>query len=73
VSVPALALVGAGAVLAMTQRAPVFGTLFVWELVRPGLWVLALMAVVVAGCWWLTSSSFSSFAEIGRSPRRDRS
>jgi len=57
----------------MTQRAPVFGTLFVWELVRPGLWVLALMAVVAAGCWWLTSSSFSSFAEIGRSPRRDRS
>ena len=73
VSVPALALVGAGAGLAMTQRAPVFGTLFVWELVRPGLWVLALMAVVAAGCWWLTSSSFSSFAEIGRSPRRDRS
>lgn len=72
-SAPVLALVGAGAVLAITQRAPVFGTLFVWELVRPGLWVLALMAAVAAGCWWLTSSSFSSFAEIGRSPRRDRS
>ena len=55
-SVPVLALAGAGAVLAITQRAPVFGTLFVWELARPGAWVLALMAVVVAACWWPTSS-----------------
>ena len=55
-SVPVLALVGAGTVLAITQRAPVFGTLFVWELVRPGLWVLVLMAVVVVVCWWPTSS-----------------
>lgn len=55
VSIPVLALVGAGAVLSITQRAPVFGTVFVWELARGPLWVLALMAVVSVCCWWLTS------------------
>ena len=70
-SAPVLALVGAGAVLAITQRAPVFGTLFVWELARPEPWVLALMVVVGTACWW--STSFFSFAEIGSVPHRDRS
>ena len=69
-SAPVLALVGAGAVLAITQRAPVFGTLFVWELARPEPWVLALMVVVGTACWW--STSFFSFAEIGSVPHRDR-
>jgi len=55
VSIPVLALVGAGAVLSITQRAPVFGTVFVWELARGPLWVLALMTVVSVCCWWLTS------------------
>lgn len=54
-SVPVLALVGAGTVMAITQRAPVFGTLFVWELVRPGLWVLAIMAVIATLGWFLAS------------------
>ena len=70
-SAPVLALVGAGAVLAITQRAPVFGTLLVWELARPEPWVLALMVVVGTACWW--STSFFSFAEIGSVPHRDRS
>ena len=70
-SAPVLALVGAGAVLAITQSAPVFGTLFVWELARPEPWVLALMVVVGTACWW--STSFFSFAEIGSVPHRDRS
>ena len=44
-----LALAGAGAVLATTQRAPVFGIVFTWELARAGAWTLvALLAVVVA-------------------------
>ena len=48
-SVPVLALAGAGAVLATTQRAPVFGIVFTWELARAGAWTLvALFAVVVA-------------------------
>ena len=46
---PVLALAGAGAVLATTQRAPVFGIVFTWELARAGAWTLAaLLAVVVA-------------------------
>ncbi len=49
-SVPVLALAGAGAVLATTQRAPVFGIVFTWELARAGAWTLvALLAVVMAG------------------------
>ena len=49
VSVPALAMAGAGAVLATTQRAPVFGIVFTWELARAGAWTLvALFTVVVA-------------------------
>ena len=48
-SVPVLALAGAGAVLATTQRAPLFGIVFTWELARAGAWTLvALFAVVVA-------------------------
>ena len=48
-SVAVLALAGAGAVLATTQRAPVFGIAFTWELARAGAWTLvALFAVVVA-------------------------
>ena len=48
-SVAVLALAEAGAVLATTQRAPVFGIVFTWELARAGAWTLvALFAVVVA-------------------------
>ena len=48
-SVPVLAIAGAGAVLATTQRAPVFGIVFTWELARARAWTLvALFAVVVA-------------------------
>ena len=48
-SVPVLAIAGAGAVLATTQRAPLFGIVFTWELARAGAWTLvALFTVVVA-------------------------
>ena len=48
-SVPVLAIAGAGAVLATTQRAPVFGIVFTWELARAGAWTLvALLAVVIS-------------------------
>ena len=44
-----LALAGAGAVLATTQRAPVSGIVFTWELARAGAWTLmALLTVVLA-------------------------
>ncbi|WP_315582982.1 chloride channel protein [Actinomyces viscosus] len=58
-SVPVLALAGAGAVLATTQRAPVFGIVFTWELARAGVWTLVALVVVVlavtaltAPTWW---------------------
>nr|WP_103063186.1 chloride channel protein [Actinomyces qiguomingii] len=60
VSIPALALIGAGAVLSTTQRAPVFGTVFVWELARGPLWLLAIMALVSLCCWRLTAPRRSS-------------
>ena len=48
-SVPVLALASAGAVLATTQKAPVFGIVFTWELARAGAWTLtSLIAVVLA-------------------------
>ena len=47
-SISVLAMAGAGAVLATTQKAPVFGIVFTWELPRAGAWTLtALIAVVL--------------------------
>ena len=49
VSVPAASLTCAAGVLAITQRAPVWAAIFVWELARPPLWVLApFLAVALA-------------------------
>lgn len=56
VSVAALALVGASTVLGVTQRAPVFGVLFVWELARGPLWTLAAMSLMAGAAWWLTTA-----------------
>ena len=48
-SIAVLVIAGAGSVLATTQRAPVFGIVFTWELARAGVWTLvALIAVVLA-------------------------
>lgn len=50
VSVPAVSLTCAAGVLAITQRAPIWAAIFVWELARPPWWLLApfLVAAVVA-------------------------
>lgn len=50
VSVPAMSLTCAAGVLAITQRAPIWAAIFVWELARPPWWLLApfLVAAVVA-------------------------
>ena len=50
-----LALAGAGAVLATTQRAPVFGIVFTWELARAGAWTLMALLTVVLAVTLLTS------------------
>lgn len=41
-NVPAVALACAAAVLAISQGTPVWATVFVWELARPPLWLLAV-------------------------------
>lgn len=48
VSVPALALVGGAVTLAVTQRAPVFAAVFVWEIVHGPVWALP---VVLVAAW----------------------
>jgi H+/Cl- antiporter ClcA len=45
IHVSALALTCAAGVLAITQRAPMFAALFVWELAEPPLWLLIVFAV----------------------------
>lgn len=44
IQVAAVALACAAGVLAITQRAPAFAALFVWELARPPYWLLAVFA-----------------------------
>jgi H+/Cl- antiporter ClcA len=48
VSVPAVSLTCAAGVLAITQRAPIWAAIFVWELARPPWWLLAVF--LVAAC-----------------------
>ncbi|MBY0440940.1 MAG: chloride channel protein [Mycobacteriaceae bacterium] len=54
---PAISLAGAVGVLAITQRSPVWATIFVWELARPPAWlflVFLVTAVVSHGLRVLT-------------------
>ncbi len=48
VSVPAISLTCAAGVLAITQRAPIWAAIFVWELARPPWWLLVVF--LVAAC-----------------------
>ena len=61
-SVAVLALAGAGAVLATTQRAPVFGIVFTWELARAGAWTLTALIAVVLTVMLLTSPTWRQSA-----------
>jgi H+/Cl- antiporter ClcA len=45
IHVAAVSLTCAAGVLAITQRAPAFAALFVWELARPPYWLLAVFAI----------------------------
>ena len=45
IAVSPLALTCAAGVLAITQRAPLFAALFVWELAQPPWWLLLVFAV----------------------------
>ena len=55
-----LAMAGAGAVLATTQKAPVFGILFTWELARAGVWTLVALIAVVVAVMLLTAPTYYS-------------
>lgn len=46
VDVAALALAGGAVVLSVTQRAPLFGAVFVWEIVRGPVWYLPVMVAM---------------------------
>jgi H+/Cl- antiporter ClcA len=51
--VPATSLAGAAGVLAVTQRAPFWAAIFVWELARPPLWLLLVFLVAALGGYGL--------------------
>ena len=61
-SISVLATAGAGAVLATTQKAPVFGIVFTWELARAGAWTLTALIAVVLTVMLLTSPTWRQSA-----------
>lgn len=55
VDVPAVSLACAAGVLAITQGAPLWAALFVWELAHPPLWLLIVFAAAAAAAHLLDS------------------
>lgn len=53
VNVAAVSLAGAAGVLAVTQRAPIWAALFVWELARPPLWLVVVFLAAALGSYGL--------------------
>jgi H+/Cl- antiporter ClcA len=51
--VPAISLAGAAGVLAVTQRAPFWAGMFVWELARPPLWLLLVFLTAALSSYGL--------------------
>ena len=56
VSLPAVSLACAAGVLAITQDAPIWAALFVWELARPPLWLLVVFVAAAAAAHVLDSA-----------------
>jgi H+/Cl- antiporter ClcA len=46
-------MAGAAGVLAVTQRAPFWAAMFVWELARPPLWLLLVFLASALGAYGL--------------------
>lgn len=70
VSVPAVSLTCAAGVLAITQRAPIWAAIFVWELARPPWWLLIVFLVAASsahGLRLLREHPSSRFAISNRS------
>jgi H+/Cl- antiporter ClcA len=53
INVAAVSLAGAAGVLAITQRAPIWAALFVWELARPPLWLMVVFLAAAASSYGL--------------------
>lgn len=51
--VPAVSMAGAAGVLAITQRAPIWAAIFVWELSRPPFWLLLVFLVAASSAYGL--------------------
>ena len=51
--VPAIALAGSAGVLAITQGAPLWAAIFVWELARPPAWVLLVFLTAASSTYGL--------------------
>lgn len=66
-SVPVVSLACASAVLAITQKAPIWAAIFVWELAWPPLWLLIVFLAAAAGAHLL-----SRWTTLGTSPTGDR-
>jgi H+/Cl- antiporter ClcA len=49
IHVPTASLAGAAAVLAITQRAPVWAAIFVWELAHPPFWLIVVFLAAAVG------------------------
>ena len=58
IQVAAVSLACAAGVLAITQRAPAFAALFVWELARPPLWLLIVFAATAFAAHLISEASW---------------
>lgn len=68
--VAAVALTCAAGVLAITQRAPAFAALFVWELAHPPVWLLLVFAVAAFSSHGIRLLRERTLATTGESPKR---
>ncbi|MGA5465733.1 chloride channel protein [Mycobacterium sp. NPDC050041] len=73
-SVPAVSLACAAGVLAITQRAPMWAALFIWELARPPWWLLVvfLVAALAAHGLRVLTERARTTGSSPRPPRRRR-
>jgi H+/Cl- antiporter ClcA len=68
--VAAVALTCAAGVLAITQRAPAFAALFVWELAHPPIWLLLVFAVAAFSSHGIRLLRDRSTAAAAEQPKR---
>ncbi len=66
-SVPVVSLACAAGILAITQRAPIWAAIFVWELARPPWWLLVVFLAAAAashGCRVLLEQRAATRGEV---------